>query len=156
MRDAAFDVGEVAQAIPEHLPRRLLDAAVALGIVEPVDRVLPARPPEQPRIVRAHGLPRGAAEALALRVFGDRELVQVGQALLALRGYRSASVDKALLSAEQHLARAQSVEATVWLRLGLLAHGRRVERECPECRGTLDLSLRLILDAVERGVDVFA
>ena len=79
-----------------------------------------------------------------------------GQALLALRGYSSASVNKALQSAERHLARAESVEATVWLRLGLLAHGRRVERECPECRGTLDLSLRLILDAVERGADVFA
>ena len=78
-----------------------------------------------------------------------------GQALLALRGHRSASVDKALQCAERHLARAESVEATVWLRLGLLAHGHDVARQCPECRGTMDLSLRLILEAVQKGVNVF-
>ena len=79
-----------------------------------------------------------------------------GQALLALRGSKFPSLNKALRTAEQQLARAESVEATAWLKLGLLAHGVRIERESPGCRGTVDRALSLILTAAEKGVDSFA
>jgi hypothetical protein len=78
-----------------------------------------------------------------------------GQALLALRGQASPVVSKAVLCAERYLARAESVEATVWLRLGLMAHGRRMINTCPPARGTLDLILRLILERAEEGANVF-
>src|SRR5688572_17967922 len=48
--DAAFDLVEPVHAVPEHLPLLLLDAAVGLGVVERVDRIAVARPPEQARV----------------------------------------------------------------------------------------------------------
>ena len=58
-----------------------------------------------------------------------------GQALLALGGSPFASLNKALLTAERQLARAESVEATAWLKLGLLAHGVHIAREAPVATG---------------------
>src|SRR5688500_7021170 len=81
MLDAMGDLVETFEAIPEHFPFLLLDAAVAFGVVERIDRIAAARAPEQARILVAHHLPHGATEAFALRVVEHRELVQVGVAL---------------------------------------------------------------------------
>src|SRR5690606_36361957 len=77
VRHAAFDLGEAVEAVPEHLPLLLLEAAVGLGVVEDVDLVVVARAPEQPWRLLAHHVPDRAPQALALGVVEDRELVQV-------------------------------------------------------------------------------
>ncbi len=82
MRDAAFDIGEFADAVPVDLPSRLLVAAVRFGVVELVDQVVVPRAPEEARILGAHDLPCGAAKTFTLRIVCDRELVQIRQAVL--------------------------------------------------------------------------
>ena len=47
-----------------------------------------------------------------------------GLALLALHGAASSEIGAALQVAERHLSESRSLEATGWLKLGLLAHGR--------------------------------
>src|SRR5690606_5140148 len=74
---AALYVVEAVDAVPEHLPLLLLDAAVGLGVVEDVDLVVVARAPEQLRRLLAHHVPHRPAQALALGVVQHRELVQV-------------------------------------------------------------------------------
>src|SRR5690606_10039613 len=74
---AALDMVEAGDAVPEHFPLLLLDAAVGLGVVEDVDLVVVARAPEQLRRLLAHHVPDRAAEAFALGVVQHRELVQV-------------------------------------------------------------------------------
>src|SRR5688500_16172405 len=82
MRDAMPDVGELADSVPEYLPLRQLDAAVALAEVERIDRVAATRAPEQARRLLAHDLPDRAADALTLRLVEHGELVEVGLATL--------------------------------------------------------------------------
>jgi hypothetical protein len=100
------------------------------------------------------GWNHGSSRALGVDLTSYPETT--GQALFALRGDQSASIGRALQRAEHHLARAESIEATVWLRLGLAAHGRATSGDCPDCHGTMDLALSLILDATERGANVLA
>src|SRR5690606_36871842 len=92
MLHAGGNIGKRLEAIPEHLPARLLEATVALGEVERVHRVAAARAPEQARRALAHHLPHGAAEALALGLVEHRELVQVDARLLAGEDDRGAVV----------------------------------------------------------------
>src|SRR5690606_38250442 len=82
MLHAGGDVGKRLEAVPEHLPARLLEAAVALGEVERVHRVAATRAPEQARGPLAHHLPHGAPQALALGFVQDRELVEVDARVL--------------------------------------------------------------------------
>ena len=92
MRDAALDLLEAVESVPEHLPLLLLDAAVGLGVIEDVDLVVVARTPEQLRRLLAHHVPHRAAEALALRVVEHGELVQIHRALALGEDHRGAVV----------------------------------------------------------------
>src|SRR3546814_2475946 len=83
MREAAFDVGQVVEPVPEHFPARLFDAAVAFGEIERVGRIAAARAPEQAGRLRAHHLPDSAHEDFALRIVEDGALVQVDAFVLA-------------------------------------------------------------------------
>jgi hypothetical protein len=82
-----------------------------------------------------------------------------GQALAALRGVRSPEVDRALGVARQFLVNCRSADAMNWLRLGLLAHEELPDRYCasPEvtCRTLPDLSLDMVVSAMQQGSDLF-
>src|SRR5688572_33307190 len=82
MFDAMGDLVEAFQAIPEHLPLLLLDASVAFGVIERIDRIAAARAPEQARVFVAHDLPHRATEAFALRFVEHGELVEIGETRL--------------------------------------------------------------------------
>ena len=75
-----------------------------------------------------------------------------GTALLALHGYKSKEVDRGLVRAEDQLAACQSYEAAQWLRLGLLAHGRKPRAPFIKNHGsTMEIALGMLADAAESG-----
>ena len=82
-----------------------------------------------------------------------------GLALAALRGVRSAQVDKSLTVARRFLAECRSAEALNWLRLGLLAHRELPEGYCAPpgvtSRTLPDTSLDMLVGAVQKGSDLF-
>src|SRR5687767_6376555 len=67
--DGVLDFLERFEAVPVHVPLLAFQHAVRFVHVELVDGVVGPRAPEQLRRFRAHHLPRGAAEAFALRIF---------------------------------------------------------------------------------------
>ena len=77
MGQAAADPVQALDAVPEHLPLLLLDAAVGFGVVENVDLVVVARAPVQLRGFLAHHLPYRPPQAFALGLVEHGELVQV-------------------------------------------------------------------------------
>jgi Prenyltransferase and squalene oxidase repeat len=79
-----------------------------------------------------------------------------GIALLALHGSGGADVDRAVGRGEQHLAMCRSSEAANWLKLGLLAHGRRpAAPQLPEHGTTMEIALSGLADAALRGRNLF-
>jgi hypothetical protein len=78
-----------------------------------------------------------------------------GLALLALRG-AAGDLAEGLARAEQHLNVCRSHEAADWLRLGLLAHGRKPTAPTLTPRGgTLEMALAALADAAEQGRNLF-
>src|ERR1700727_1806118 len=91
MRYAAGDRVEAVHAVPVHLPARLLETAIALGIVERVDRIAGTRAPEQLRILLAHHQPHRTAKTFTLRIIEHGELVQIGEPVF-LREYHRGTI----------------------------------------------------------------
>jgi hypothetical protein len=76
--------------------------------------------------------------------------------LLALHGSGEADVNRAVVRGEQHLAMCRSSEAANWLKLGLLAHGRRpAAPQLPEHGTTMEIALSVLADAALRGRNLF-
>ena len=74
------------------------------------------------------GWNHGAARALGCELPAYPETT--GMALLAMRGVRSVKIDRAVTTAERFLADSRSADASYWLRLGLLVHGRLPADSC--------------------------
>ncbi|MCU1339155.1 MAG: hypothetical protein JWO19_4736 [Bryobacterales bacterium] len=79
-----------------------------------------------------------------------------GLALLALHGTAESQMGTALEVAERHLRESRSLEATSWLALGLLAHGRSpsVGSVMPH-QGTVAVSVAALAEAARRGRNLF-
>ena len=70
-----------------------------------------------------------------------------GIALLALHGSDTLEISRAVTRGEQHLAMCQSREAADWLRLGLLAHGRKAAAPQLTAHGTtLEIAVSALAD----------
>ncbi len=80
-----------------------------------------------------------------------------GLALLALRDLEEARLTASLERAARHLETCQSSEASSWLQLGLLAHGRTVPGSTSGKRsaGVQQVALGTILEQALRGHGVF-
>ena len=65
------------------------------------------------------------APSRALGYDGNSYPETTGAALLALAG--AANLDKSLAAAERHWRECRSAEGAAWLKLGLLANGRKQE-----------------------------
>ena len=79
-----------------------------------------------------------------------------GLALLALHHVASSELGVALELAERHLRESQSLEATSWLSLGLLAHGRTpLVRSVTSHQGTVAVALAKLTEAATAGRNVF-
>jgi hypothetical protein len=78
-----------------------------------------------------------------------------GAALMALRGIPN--LDRNLAAAERHWRECRSAEGAAWLKLGLLAHGRKTngwpERVTP--RNVRDTALCVLAEQAEQGQNVF-
>ena len=82
-----------------------------------------------------------------------------GQALLALRGFRTEAVLKAFDRAERQLATCSSVEASCWLRLALAADGRPAALPWPgseKYRSLPEIALAVLTQGAEHGRYVLA
>jgi hypothetical protein len=79
-----------------------------------------------------------------------------GMALLALHGAAPSEMGSALAVAERHLRESRSLEATSWLTLGLLAHGRSpaVKSVTPH-EGTIALAVAALADSARQGRNLF-
>jgi hypothetical protein len=79
-----------------------------------------------------------------------------GLALLALHGAVKSDMGPAIDVAERHLRESRSLEATSWLTLGLLAHGRSpsVGSVMPH-QGTVALAVAALADAARLGRNLF-
>jgi hypothetical protein len=82
-RGAGADRVERAEPAPEDPPGRRLDEPVGLLRVPGVDGVRRARPPEERGVLGPNAPPQRAADALALRLARDGELVEVRHVALA-------------------------------------------------------------------------
>jgi hypothetical protein len=78
-----------------------------------------------------------------------------GMALLALHDSRAPEMSSAEALAMRQLIDCPSSEAASWLRLGLLARGKKVDAKAPVPRGTMDLALSSLADAAAQGRNVF-
>jgi hypothetical protein len=107
------------------------------------------------RICRDGGWNYGRSRVLG--VDADSYPETTGQALLALGNVTSPKLKQALVVAEEHARRCQSISGLSWLRLGLHAHGIAVsgpERRFP-CRNLVDSELSLLAQAAIEGHNVF-
>jgi hypothetical protein len=79
-----------------------------------------------------------------------------GLALLALHGAAPAELGNALDVAERHLRESRSLEASSWLTLGLLAHGRSSSSgSVMPHRGTVALALAALAESARQGRNLF-
>ncbi len=70
-----------------------------------------------------------------------------GLALLALKKYAGPELKSSIRLAQEMPPAAQSAEASAWLRLGLVAHGAKIEDQSakePHCWTTVELALSLL------------
>ena len=79
-----------------------------------------------------------------------------GLALLALHGATPSQLGTALDLGERHLRESQSLDATSWLTLGLMAHGRTpaVGAVIPH-QGTVPIALGALAEAARQGRNLF-
>ena len=107
------------------------------------------------RQCRDGGWNHGSARALGIEA--DSYPETTGAALLALHGVATGSVKRGVAAAEKHWAQCRSAEGFHWLRLGLLAHGRRPPEVPTSAKSwtTVDLALSVLADAAENGLNVF-
>jgi hypothetical protein len=106
------------------------------------------------RRCRDGGWNHGSSKALGYD--SDSYPETTGLALLALQGVRREEVLQGVARAEQHLASCRSQEAASWLRLALLAHGRKPLVPVLPSRGeTMDLALAALAEAAGEGRNVF-
>ena len=94
----------------------------------------------------------------ALGVDADPYPETTGQALLALRGADPAKLQSSFVAAQRMARNCRPPAGAAWLRLGLMAHGRKVagaRSAALPCRTFPDAALVSIADAAERGANVF-
>jgi hypothetical protein len=91
----------------------------------------------------------------ALGYDGNSYAETTGAALLALAGV--ANLDQSLSAAERHWSECRSAEGAAWLKLGLLAHGRKKEGWPPQTvpRTVRDTALCIIADRADQGHNAF-
>jgi hypothetical protein len=99
------------------------------------------------------GWNHGSSHALGYE--GNSYPETTGAALLALRGV--SGLDKSIAAAEAHWPLCRSAEGAAWLKMALLAHGRKAEgwpdHSAP--RNIRDTALCVLADRAERGNDAF-
>ena len=106
------------------------------------------------RRCRDGGWNHGSTQALGYD--SDSYPETTGVALLALHGTKAAEMGNAIDVAEHHLRESHSLEATSWLTLGLLAHGRAPsEVSVMPHQGTVAISLAAIAGAARQGRNLF-
>lgn len=99
------------------------------------------------------GWNHGGSKALGYQAGSYPETT--GTALLAFRGVQDSRLDVSLRAAEAHLRKTRSCEAGSWLRLGLLAHGRRPPSEPErEPRTMPEAALSILARSAENGKNV--
>ncbi len=106
------------------------------------------------RRCRDGGWNHGSTKALGYD--SDSYPESTGLALLALHASNGPEVEQGIRRAEQHLSNCRSQEAANWLRLGLLAHGRKPQ--APELAGhgrTLEIAMAALADAAQNGRNWF-
>jgi len=106
------------------------------------------------RRCRDGGWNHGSTQALGYD--SDSYPETTGVALLALHGSNAPEIGNALEVAERHLRASHSLEATSWLTLGLLAHGRSpAEVSVMPHQGTVAISLAAMAGAARQGRNLF-
>jgi len=82
-----------------------------------------------------------------------------GMALAAMRGVRTAEIQRSVAVAHRFLSACRSADALNWLRLGLLAHGELPASYCRpaeiECRTLPEASFQLLVDEAQKGRNLF-
>lgn len=106
------------------------------------------------RVCADGGWNHGSARALGYE--GSSYPETTGVALLALAD--ASNLDRSIAAAERHWRECRSAEGAAWLKLGLLAHGRKTEgwpaRTAP--RNVRDIALWSLAEQAEQGHNVFA
>lgn len=106
------------------------------------------------RRCRDGGWNHGSTQALGYD--SDSYPETTGVALLALHDTKAPEMGKAIEVAERHLRESRSLEATSWLTLGLLAHGRSPSAvPVMPHQGTVAIALAAIAAAARNGRNVF-
>ncbi len=107
------------------------------------------------RRCRDGGWNHGSTKALGYD--SDSYPETTGLALLALAGSEGDEISQGIARGEQHLAGCRSSEAANWLRLGLIAHGRRpVAPVLNLTHGTtMEAALAALADAAQQGRNLF-
>ena len=107
------------------------------------------------RTCRDGGWNHGSSRALGYQAVSYPETT--GIALLALHGVQSPKLTAALDCGASQFQNCRSPEGFNWLKLGLAAHGRTVERteRPPEPRHTPDVALAILSEAAAGGKNIF-
>ena len=107
------------------------------------------------RRCRDGGWNHGSTKALGYD--SDSYPETTGLALLALAGNEGDEISQGIARGEQHLAGCRSSEAANWLRLGLMAHGRRPVAPAlkPAHGTTMEAALAALADAAQQGRNLF-
>jgi hypothetical protein len=106
------------------------------------------------RRCRDGGWNHGSTKALGYD--SDSYPETTGVALLALHGTNPTDLGNAIEVAERHLGESRSLEATSWLTLGLLAHGRSpAPASVMPHHGTVAIALAAITEAARHGRNLF-
>jgi hypothetical protein len=92
----------------------------------------------------------------ALGYDGNSYPETTGAALLALKGVPN--LDASIAAAQRHWRECRSAEGAAWLKLGLLAHGKKTEGWPPQAppRNIRDTALCVLADRAEQGNNAFA
>jgi hypothetical protein len=122
------------------------------------ERILEGRRFLLSRVCGDGGWNHGSSRALGYE--SDSYPETTGVALLSLADLDSPQVRRAISRAERHVETCRSGEAMAWLRLALLAHGKRLpappeQREPMRHSSTVELALWVILRTAEGGRNVF-